>query len=70
MAFDMKLTLRLAAAMPLQIPLMAFLMLALAASTLLASKHAATPQPGYVIADESPRATPFGSGAAIRNLLF
>ncbi len=56
--------------MPLHIPLMTLLMLALAASTLLVLKHDA-PQPrlGYAIAGDA-ATSPYGSGAALRNLLF
>ena len=58
---------------PLHIPLMALFMLALAASTLLALKHEApVPRVGYAVAAgaSASHATPYGSGAAIRNLLF
>ena len=61
------------AAMPLHIPLMMLLMLALAASTLLALKHEApAPRASYVTAGDGAiaRATPYGSSAALRNLLF
>lgn len=59
-------------AMPLQIPMLTLLMLALAASTLLALKPYAPPRAAYSVASETvpTQGTPYGSGAAIRNLLF
>ena len=57
--------------MPLHIPLMTLLMMALAASTLLVLKRGDAPQPrpGYAIAGDA-ATSPYGSGAALRNLLF
>ena len=60
-------------AVPLQIPFLTLLMLALAASTLLVLKHdAPQARPAFAAASDAPtsRATPYGSAAALRNLLF
>ena len=71
--FDMTRFHRWASTMTLQIPLISVLMLALGATTLFALNHETPmPRPGYAVVStvSQSRVTPYGSGAALRNLLF